>query len=102
MSNSWPGIPKKYIYKAKTTHWFPDELKWFDDLKRIQEKLKNLLNKKENSFISITGYLCTINDNKYVYKAIYVDKDTHEKENITVYLYKKDHELLQSCPWMFN
>lgn len=98
----WKGIPRKYIEEAKHTHWFPDELKWFDDNKKIVNKLKKLLKMKENSYIIITGYLCTINDSKYVYKAIYVDKDNHSKKDITVYLYKKDHDLLQSCPWLFN
>lgn len=74
------NMMKKYIEKSKQTHWFPDELKWFDDKDRIQKKLKKMLRKKDNSFISIIKFLCSINDNKYVYKAVYCDKDTYKKE----------------------
>lgn len=82
--------------------WLPDEFTWFRDKEVIELKLKTILKKKENSFISIIDYLCTINDNKYLYKAIYYDRDIHKKEYVTIYLNEGDHNKLQKCYWMFK
>lgn len=87
------------------SHWCPDELKWFRDKENIELKLKDKLKIKENSFITITGFLCELSNYKnkyYIYRAIYKDKDTQEKEKMTVNIGEKEHRQLQTCYWLFN
>lgn len=75
--------------------YYKDKEKYDRFISNLYLKLekKKIINEKENVNI-ILGFLCILDDNKYVYKMVVKNKKTFKKEYKTIYVNRYEHDML--------